>query len=202
MNSLFRSMLVCASVLVFSTGAFAAESTGHNANMAHDGKMMQDNTMHAPMMDKGMQHTAKYTDKAFLSAMIPHHEAAVDMAKDVLAKGKNPEVKKWANDVITSQQAEITQMTAWLKKLGGADKNAAKAMNDSMHSMMTTPMDKDADRNFVAMMIGHHASALEMATDSLVHTQNEQIAVLSKDILVAQAKEILAYKQWLKKNSK
>lgn len=200
MNMFLRSMIVCGALVLFSTGAFAAESTGHNANMAHDGKMMQDNTMHAPMMDKGMQHTGNYTDKAFLSAMIPHHEAAVDMAKEVLAKGKNPQVKKWAKEVITSQKAEITQMTAWLNTLGGADTNAAKAMHDSMHSMMTTPMYKDADRNFVAMMVGHHASALEMGTSALVNSQDDKIAALAKQIIVAQAKEIMEYRMWLKKN--
>lgn len=40
------------------------------------------------------------------------------MAKTVLAFGKNPEVKKVAEDVIKAQEGEIAWMKEWLKKQG------------------------------------------------------------------------------------
>jgi uncharacterized protein (DUF305 family) len=52
-------------------------------------------------------------DQRFLAAMIPHHEGAIVMAKDLLAKSTRPEMKKLAQDILTSQQAEIDQMKAW-----------------------------------------------------------------------------------------
>jgi uncharacterized protein (DUF305 family) len=54
-------------------------------------------------------------DLRFLDAMIPHHEGAVVMAKEVLAKSKRPEVRKLAQNIIASQQAEIKQMQGWKK---------------------------------------------------------------------------------------
>ncbi|HEY5769192.1 MAG TPA: DUF305 domain-containing protein, partial [Terrimicrobium sp.] len=69
--------------------------------------------MHAPMM-QGMQATDP--DVAFVRGMIPHHQGAIDMAKVVLQHGNNPQVKKWANDVIREQQREIGEMEEWLKK--------------------------------------------------------------------------------------
>jgi uncharacterized protein (DUF305 family) len=54
-------------------------------------------------------------DRRFLEAMIPHHEGAVVMAQDALAKSKRPEVQKMAKDIIASQQAEIDQMKQWRK---------------------------------------------------------------------------------------
>jgi uncharacterized protein (DUF305 family) len=41
--------------------------------------------------------------------MIPHHEGAVTMAEDVLQKSKRSEIQKLAQDIISSQQAEIHQ---------------------------------------------------------------------------------------------
>lgn len=55
-------------------------------------------------------------DKRFLDAMIPHHQGAVTMGQDLLLKSKRPEMKKLAQNIIKSQQAEIAQMTQWQKE--------------------------------------------------------------------------------------
>ena len=58
-------------------------------------------------------------DADFVKGMIPHHQAAIDMAKTVLAFGKDRDVKEMAEDVIKAQEKEIAKMTEWLKKQGG-----------------------------------------------------------------------------------
>jgi uncharacterized protein (DUF305 family) len=69
--------------------------------------------MHEPMM-QGVQ--APDPDVAFVRGMIPHHQGAIDMAKVLLQYGKDPQTKKWANEVIREQQREIGEMEEWLKK--------------------------------------------------------------------------------------
>ena len=55
-------------------------------------------------------------DRRFLDAMIPHHQGAVMMGQDLLKKSKRPQMQKLAQNIITSQQAEIAQMTQWQKE--------------------------------------------------------------------------------------
>jgi len=55
-------------------------------------------------------------DVDFVKGMIPHHQGAVDMAKTVLAFGKDAEVRKLAEAVIKAQESEIALMQEWMKK--------------------------------------------------------------------------------------
>ena len=54
-------------------------------------------------------------DKAFITAMLPHHRSAIDMSKAALPNLKRKEVHDMAQDIINFQQLEIDLMNGWLK---------------------------------------------------------------------------------------
>ena len=55
----------------------------------------------------------------FLRLMISHHEAAIPMAKAILERTDEPEVRQLATAIIGSQRAEIENMKAMVDKMVG-----------------------------------------------------------------------------------
>lgn len=53
----------------------------------------------------------------FLEHMIPHHQLAVNMARELLLHSKNPHMLEFANEIIKNQQYEIWYMKELLSKL-------------------------------------------------------------------------------------
>ena len=62
---------------------------------------------------KGMTTTGN-TDKDYVNMMIPHHEAAVKMAEDQIANGKNEALKIMAQKMIVEQNNELDLFKKWL----------------------------------------------------------------------------------------
>ena len=56
------------------------------------------------------------SDVDFVRLMLPHHQAAIDMAKTELLYGKDAQMRRLAQEIITDQQLEIELMQRWLKQ--------------------------------------------------------------------------------------
>ncbi len=52
-------------------------------------------------------------DHAFIDAMIPHHESAIDAAQAAASRAQRTEIQQLAAAIVTDQQREIVQMEQW-----------------------------------------------------------------------------------------
>ena len=99
--------------ILFSAGT-SAQMLTQPAGVA----FMENMTITMKRMDKDMA-AAPMTgdvDHDFAQMMIPHHQGAIDMAKSELLYGKDPVMRRLAQEILVDQQSEIDAMDLWLKK--------------------------------------------------------------------------------------
>jgi len=85
--------------------------------------------MHAAM--SSVQPTGD-NDVDFVRLMLPHHRAAIDMAKTLLAYGQDPQMRRLAQEIIADQQSEMELMQLWLKRHEARSQEANQVLASSV----------------------------------------------------------------------
>jgi uncharacterized protein (DUF305 family) len=138
-------------------------------------------------------------DRAFIDAVVPHHQSAIAMAKAAKEEGlSQPALIEIADDIIVTQQPEIDRMLEWREKWYGSreiDPEGAEALGLSEaemgmeHTTEDIRASVDIDQAFAEMMMAHHEGAITMAELALERAQHEEIKSLAEDIIEAQSRE-------------
>lgn len=111
-----------AGAIIAGFGAAYAVNNNHQGMMNAMG--MHSNTASQGMMDNADMSMSDMTaslkgktgddfDKAFISEMIAHHQGAIDMANLAKQNAKHDEIKNLAEDIVSAQTKEITEMKSW-----------------------------------------------------------------------------------------
>jgi uncharacterized protein (DUF305 family) len=183
----------------------AEKSGGGMAGMDHSqmghGSMGMDSKGMARQM---VMENGKYSDKAFIDAMVPHHQGAIAMAEVALENAEHEEIKQLSQNIISSQQAEIEELKSIKKEEFGTSNVPMEMSQEQMRSMgmMMDPHElanrEPFDKAFIDAMIPHHQSAIEMSQVALEKSENPKIKELAENIISAQKREIEQMKQWRK----
>ena len=144
-------------------------------------------------------------DRAFVADMIPHHEAALQMAKMAQRRAMSPFVKGLADDILRTQAAEIEAMRAADERLRGAgvEQGSLGVPHDEMgmdHDATTLETAKPFDPAFMRMMLPHHEGAITMSRAELAKGRDGELRRLARQIITAQQREISAMRKQLAKH--
>lgn len=137
----------------------------------------------------------EYSDERFIDMMVAHHQMAIEMAQAAQQEAQLPQIRQIADDVISTQQAEIEELRN-IKEREFDSSELPTAMNpeDPAHKAMLMPdqlaQQGSFDLAFIDSMIPHHASAIEMASTALLQSENAEIKGLSRQVIDAQSREI------------
>ncbi|MDQ3935911.1 MAG: DUF305 domain-containing protein [Actinomycetota bacterium] len=141
-------------------------------------------------------------ERGFLQAMVPHHQAALEMAEVAVERAEAPEIEKLAGAIREAQAPEIAQMKRIHQRLfrqplmpdeRGYEALGLSAADAGMTHGGAAAALEDADpfdKAFVDEMIPHHEGAVRMAEAVLPKTEDAELKKLAQAIIATQKREI------------
>lgn len=163
-------------------------------------------TSAAPSASSPVQSAAfNDADVMFARMMYPHHAQAVEMAQLVDGRTTTAAVIQLADAIESAQGPEMEQLAQWLKQWGQPDPSSQGGGQGDMHhgddtmsGMMSEQEMTDLaaksgtefDQAWLAMMIEHHAGAIEMANVEISDGAHQAAKQLATTIASTQQQEI------------
>ncbi|WP_205697895.1 DUF305 domain-containing protein [Conexibacter sp. SYSU D00693] len=171
------------------------------------GQAADDQAEHGP---GGATHTGTATtaaatgqvDRAFVAAMVPHHEAAIEMARLAQGRARSSFVRDLARGIARSQRAEVATMRSRDRALAAQGAQAgdlgvphhAMGMDDDPAQLRDAA---DVDEAFLTMMVPHHEGAIAMARAELARGTDPALRRLAATIARDQAREVRTMRRHL-----
>jgi uncharacterized protein (DUF305 family) len=207
--------------LLFAVALALASCAGATSSSAQQGSSEQDGGEESAGDMQGMDHSnmdmgsegmmnasemlmenGEYSDERFIDAMVPHHQGAISMAEVALENAEHLELLQLAENVISTQQAEIDELRSIKEQEFGSSEVPMQMGPEEMEMMrMEDPAElvnqRPFDEAFINAMIPHHESAIDMAQVALAESDNPAIRDLAGRIVEDQTREIEQMRGWL-----
>ena len=147
-----------------------------------------------PAPDKA---TAKFEIR-FMQDMIDHHQMAVMMAEQCVAKAVHEDLRTLCQNIITTQTREIQEMQSWLRDWYGVNYEPQMKPGDmKMIERLASLSGAEFEIEFMEMMIKHHLAAIREASKCEDRAYHEELRELCENIITTQAAEIEQMRTWL-----
>lgn len=135
----------------------------------------------------------------FIVKMIPHHEAAIEMSKNLLRFTTYIPLQCLANEIIEGQTREIEQMNAILGCCECESCESSLCLYERRDRQITESMIKKMENagevnninlNFVNQMLPHHRGAVKMAKNALRFDVCDELKPMLESIICVQTEQI------------
>ena len=165
-----------------------------------------------PTMNDEATPTSIDFDQTYIDMMLPHHASVIALAEAALPRLENADLQTIATNIISSQSAERTELTAYREQFYGSATPAPmdavmNAMATSMpeaHDLMMADMammdsdalvaefcgQSDADLAFIDLVIPHHQAAISASRVAVAQAVHPEIREFANQVIVAQQAEV------------
>lgn len=131
-------------------------------------------------------------DLRLIDEMVPHHRMAIQMAREVKARGFRPDVRKLAAHIIREQEGEIARMTHIRAHIAGSPEVPPRSDPHAEADLqrLKSLSGAELDTEFLIHMIPHHAMAIVTSHEVFPDLKRADLREISAMMFRDQAVEI------------
>lgn len=148
-------------------------------------------------------------DYDFASVMIEHHNGAVNLAKEEIAKGTDQDVVSFAQTQLEKKNTEINDLQDFVKnnrpadnqkrneEMTGTSRNdQLKSLNEMNEKVQTMDLTGSQDKDYISLMILHHQSGIDMAKEYLDRGKSSELRQMAQKMIDDEQSELDKLKSW------
>lgn len=138
-------------------------------------------------------------DTAFLRALIPVDEEAVEIAFAATLNANHPELLKWNQRLVERKNDQVRKMLAWLKEAGAAPGRRNIGVATPPVKQMRALKDAALERAYLPLMAAHLESSTRLAALAAQKASRPDLRAFAAGIVKAETAEAVMLRGWLKK---
>jgi uncharacterized protein (DUF305 family) len=131
-------------------------------------------------------------DRAYIDAMVPHHQAGIMLADQAIQRANHQELKVFAADVRAEEAGEITLLQGWRTAWFDSASTPAPVPPADI------PAGADFDLAWMRAMIAHHQQAIELSRLALRSNARGETDSLALHVIAQDTSEQRQLRAWAK----
>jgi uncharacterized protein (DUF305 family) len=135
-------------------------------------------------------------DVRFVSAIEPHHEEGIAIARIGADRAANPDLRVLAKAIVATQQDEVTRLKGWLAAWHQPAPAGSRSAGKDLGKLRAA---KGAafDRAFITLLIAHQEGAVRLARAETAGGRNINAVAFAKQVDASRTGEIAQLRRYL-----
>jgi len=137
-------------------------------------------------------------DVAFMRALVPVHEEAVEIAMAATLNADHTQVLKWNQAVVERKNAEVRQMLGWLKEMGAYPTKRNAGIQTASVKKMRSLKDAALEKAYLPLMATHMEQSAALAQLATKKASNPAVRSFATSVAKKEKADATMLRSWLK----
>ncbi len=138
-------------------------------------------------------------DHAYMRALIPLHEEAVEMALAATLNADHAELLKWNQRVVERKNTQVRQMLAWLREAGASPGQRYVGVATPAVKKLRGLKGAALERSYIPMMAGQLERSVALSRLAATRAHRPELRAMAGEIARVEAQEVAMLRGWLRK---
>ncbi len=136
-------------------------------------------------------------DVAFLRALIPVHEEAVEVAMAATLNANHTDLLKWNQRMVERKNEQVRQMVAWLRAAGAGPTKRNVGVQTEAVKKMRSVKDAALEKVYLPLMAAHLEQSTALARLAATRATKPEIRAFAAGVVKVETQEAAMLRGWL-----